>query len=107
MNKEEFNKFWNTNFPRVNTINFQLRDNLKDKWVRIHNLPKLKRYPENDLEKQIILNRQNTIITDLIGEDNKFLLLITGDLSSFENIESKNYFKNKYKDWLSKYPEGL
>jgi hypothetical protein len=192
MNKEEFIKFWEDNFPKVNIIHYQLRTTLKDRWVRFHNLPESKRYPENEYENNLILKRQNALITDLVGENNsliilinigdnklkfksllplenlteidgivdneedsedieenewyrnqaiiplkweegiidKFLLKIADDsldspiiielknkrlISPYdggidvilENKEKKDYYKNKYKEWLSKHPKGL
>lgn len=192
MNKEEFIKFWEDNFPKVNTIHYQLRTTLKDRWVRFHNLPESKRYPENEYENNLILKRQNSLITDLVGENNSLIILINiGDnklkfksLLPFENLteidgivnneedsedieenelysnqaiiplkweegiidkfllkiaddsldspiiielknkrlispydggidiilenkEKKDYYKNKYKEWLSKHPKGL
>jgi hypothetical protein len=46
-----------------------LRGVHKDRWFRIHSLPDSKRYADSDDEYKIILDRQNQLIDDLIGEE--------------------------------------
>ena len=46
----------------------------KDRWFRIHSLPESKRYAETEDEYQIIYQRQNEIISDVIGENEEVVL---------------------------------
>jgi hypothetical protein len=69
MTKEEFQQFWAANYPETLPINYLFKHNLKSRWLRIHSLPESKRYAENDEDWRILLERQNTIIDDLIGQN--------------------------------------
>jgi len=68
-----------------------LRQIFPDRWLRIHSLPESKRYPEKNEGIKELLTRQNTLIDELIGENNQYLLL----LGSFESISGfpKGYDK--------------
>ncbi len=74
MNREGFNKYWETEYPEAYPINHELKWIYKDRWFRIHSLPKSKRYAESNAEYQTIFNRQNKIISDLIGEENAIII---------------------------------
>ncbi|WP_116795545.1 hypothetical protein [Flavobacterium sp. 103] len=78
MTKEEFKTFWNLMYPNTIPISYLFKNNHSQKWFRIHSLPKSKRYPESENEWGILLERQNQIITDLFGENEK-ILLVTGE----------------------------
>ncbi|WP_315816997.1 DUF3885 domain-containing protein [Paraflavitalea speifideaquila] len=78
MTAEEFKAFWDANFPETIPVSHYFRHDYPDRWFRIHSLPQSKRYPGDDQEWNILLNRQNQIITDLIGENENFLL-VTGE----------------------------
>jgi len=71
-----FQDFWQVNYGDMPPLAHILREKLfSDKWFRIHSLPNSKRYAESDKEMQIILNRQNTLINDLIGNGQAYLLM--------------------------------
>jgi hypothetical protein len=78
MTPEEFNKFWTLTYPATPPIQYLFRHNYADKWFRIHSLPQSKRYANSKQEWDILLARHNEIITDIIGDDEK-VLLVTGD----------------------------
>lgn len=78
MTKEAFNELWNLNYPEAVQISYLFKHCYSDRWFRIHSLPESKRYPENEDEWEIILSRQNEIITDLLGLETN-VLLVTGD----------------------------
>jgi hypothetical protein len=78
MTKEEFNTHWTKTFPKTNPISHLFKHDYSERWFRIHSLPESKRYAANDADWEILLSRQNEIITDLFGVDNT-LLLVTGD----------------------------
>lgn len=99
MLKEEFNKFWKEQYPTSLPVAHTLRHDYASRWFRIHSLPESKRYPENAVEWEIVLNRQNTSITDVIGE-NADIVIITGsyyfeghtELHPIESVESLKRF---------------
>ena len=74
MNPEEFNKFWDINYPETNPIGHELKSVYPNRWLRIHSLPESKRYAESEDEYQIILNRQNKLISELIGENTEIII---------------------------------
>lgn len=74
MKKQEFKSLWDTKFSEANPIGHELKSVYKDRWFRIHSLPESKRYAETEDEYQIIYQRQNKIISDLIGEYEEVVL---------------------------------
>jgi hypothetical protein len=67
--KESFLVYWNELYPETPPINYFFKERLQKRWLRIHSLPESKRYAGTKEEWDILLHRQNTIISDLIGED--------------------------------------
>jgi len=86
MTSEQFNKFWTLNFADTIPIQHYFRQDCSDRWFRIHSLPESKRYADNEEEWNILLDRQNKIITDLLGNGSNFIL-VTGDFSSEDDTE--------------------
>lgn len=76
MTSEAFTHFWNTNYPEIIPIAHHFKHIYADRWFRIHSLPKSKRYADTQEEMQIILDRQNTLITDLLGYQKAFYMLV-------------------------------
>lgn len=73
--KEDFQFFWKTHYSDIPPIGYLLRNYFfTDRWFRIHSLPDSKRYADNKSEMQTILDRQNILIDDLIGEHSYVLL---------------------------------
>lgn len=83
MTKEEFNKFRSLAYPNTPPISHRFKDDYKDRWFRIHSLPNSKRYPDTENEWNILLMRQNNIITDLFTDNSK-ILLVTGEFNWWE-----------------------
>jgi len=74
--QKNFQDFWENNYKNIPLLGHILREEyFADRWFRIHSLPDSKRYADNDAEMKIILDRQNTLISDLIGNDQAYLLL--------------------------------
>ena len=86
MTAEQFNKFWASAYLDTVLIQHHFRHNFSERWFRIHSLPESKRYAEDDNEWEILLDRQNKIISDLLNGNSNFLL-ITGGHSSEGYIE--------------------
>ena len=97
MNIIEFNKYWETEYPESFPICHELKWVYNDRWFRIHSLPESKRYADTEEEYQIIFNRQNKLINDIIGEENEIILvfgLYTNDIcnDNYFNLKSFNEF---------------
>jgi hypothetical protein len=75
--KEKFLHFWQKNYNGIPIIGYVLKQYFSDKWFRIHSLPNSKRYADTEDEMKIILDRQNALIGDLIGEQQKYLLFLS------------------------------
>lgn len=94
MSGEEFNKYWETAYPESYPINHELKWIYPNRWFRIHSLPESKRYAESDSEYQIILERQNQLMNDLIGEDTEIIIsfgLYTDDIANDNYKELNDY----------------
>ena len=78
MTPEEFDELWNLHYPETVPISYLFKFDFASRWFRIHSLPNSKRYPDNEQEKDILLKRQNAIITDLLGNNSK-VILVTGE----------------------------
>jgi hypothetical protein len=99
MTKEQFKLFWSIKYPQTIPIPHLFKHDYPERWFRIHSLPESKRYPDNDKEWEILYTRQNTIITDLLGDNSK-ILIVSGDhyhegyteLHKIEDVESIKQF---------------
>ena len=58
-------------------MGYYLREDYLSRWFRIHSLPESKRYADDEDEWEILLYRQNMLITDLLGVNAEFYL-VTG-----------------------------
>ncbi|WP_418501322.1 DUF3885 domain-containing protein [Flagellimonas sp.] len=85
MTESEFIDYWNKEYPESLQINHELKLVYSDRWFRIHSLPESKRYAETEYEYKIILDRQNQLINDLIGEESEVAIsfgLYTNDITN-------------------------
>lgn len=80
-------KFWQENFADCPPVSYLFKYNLTDRWFRFHSLPQSKRYAENEPEYSELLERQNTALLDVIGDDAD-CLLITGNYADSPLEES-------------------
>lgn len=71
MSAAEFQRFWSATYPESPPVSHFFRRRYPERWLRIHSLPESKRYAENDAEWQILLHRQRTVLTDLLGSESK------------------------------------
>jgi len=69
---------WQDWFPNCEPVAHQLRQAFEDRWVRFHSLPDSKRYPENEAEYAMVLERHNRILGELAQDDEIVALLTTG-----------------------------
>lgn len=84
MTKEEFHKQWTLYYPNTVPISYLFKTDLSTRWFRIHSLPDSKRYAENEEEWNILLKRQNEIITNLLEVDTT-IFIVTGKYTPEEH----------------------
>jgi hypothetical protein len=89
MNKKQFKDFWAKNYPESPPINYFFQANFQNRWLRIHSLPGSKRYANTPDEWTILLERQNTVIADLIPQNTVIQIVIN-------YIEIDSYLFKKY-----------
>jgi hypothetical protein len=78
MNATQFETFWHATYPETEPISFQFKHAYPNRWFRIHSLPHSQRYAASEIEWKILLNRQNYLLTDLLG-NHADVLLVTGE----------------------------
>ena len=78
MTPEEFRRYWEATYPACPPVSYLLRQALGERWLRIHTLPASKRYAESEAEYREVLHRHNTVLTDLLGEGQPFVVVSTG-----------------------------
>jgi hypothetical protein len=91
MTKQQFQDFWAKNYPKTPPINHLFKHYLKDRWLRIHSLPDAKRYAETPEEWAVLLERQNTVFTDLMT-DNAKICIVSGIFSIENKVFEKEVF---------------
>ncbi len=85
MTESEFIGYWNKEYSESLPINYELKLVYPNRCFRIHSLPESKRYAETEDEYKIILDRQNQLINDLIGEKSDVAIsfgLYTNDITN-------------------------
>ncbi|MBW8201638.1 DUF3885 domain-containing protein [Flagellimonas abyssi] len=101
MTENEFIHYWNKEYPESLPINHELKWNYPDRWLRVHSLPESKRYADSMEEYKILLDRQNQLINDLIGEKSDVFIsfgLYTSDQPK-DNNEELTEFGGFLKVW--------
>ena len=78
MTPESFNKYWKKTYSDSPPIGYYLRERYPNLWFRMHSLPLARRYAESKGEEKEILRRHNSILSDLLGEEGKYVLITTG-----------------------------
>ena len=96
---DEFVAYWLKTYPLTIPISHFLKHDYKDRWFRIHSLPESKRYAENQEKWDILLSRQNEIMSDLLG-DNEDIILVSGLYFNYNGGEANDDARHQM---LSKY----
>ena len=73
---EELRNWWQSHYGSATPVSYILRNQIPDRWFRIHSLPESKRYPETPDEYSILLARHNTVATEIFGSQTRCLLLV-------------------------------
>ena len=76
MQIEEIQQLWHSFYGDVPPISHILREQFPGFWMRIHSLPKSKRYPKTPSEYSILLERHNAVATEVLGHNSNCLLLV-------------------------------
>ena len=66
-----FARAWHRSFGVTPPLGDRLRADFPERWTRFHALPGSKRYSESAAEKQIILDRANTLASDCFGNSDR------------------------------------
>lgn len=67
---------WQQRYPETPPIAHLFKARLKTRWARIHSLPDAKRYPANNAEWGVLLNRQNMVIDHLVPQGTEIRVVI-------------------------------
>jgi hypothetical protein len=62
----QFQEAWSRHYGTSLPLGWNLRRSERP-WVRLHSLPFSKRYPEDDMERSMVLSRANTLADDILG----------------------------------------
>jgi hypothetical protein len=66
-----FGPKWTEHWGEALPISYRLRDQFGDRWVRFHSLPQSKRYPDGELEFEVLLGRHNAVIHELVEDSSE------------------------------------
>lgn len=81
---------WHQSFPSCEPVAHHLRAAFPDRWVRFHSLPRSKRYPENETEYAMVLERHNRVLGQLAHNGETIVLVTTGYSDTVEPIREDN-----------------
>jgi hypothetical protein len=84
---DNFRYFWQQHFLNCPPISYLFKHRLTDRWFRFHSLPESKRYAEDKADIIKLLDRQNTVLIDVIGTGTCTLVL--GNYSSSPFFEKQ------------------
>jgi len=71
-------------------VTYLFLGNSQDRWFRIHSLPESKRYADTPAEWQLLLQRQHTLLKDLLGAEQR-ILLVTGYYTHHEEEHATGF----------------
>lgn len=63
-----FSAWWTERFGDVLPLGYVLRTAFPDRWFRIHSLPESKRYVNDDSERRVLLDRQELLADEVVGQ---------------------------------------
>ncbi|MGY5778272.1 DUF3885 domain-containing protein [Rhizobium sp. LEGMi135b] len=67
--ERDFEREWLSFHFHRRPLSWMLRSDKSLAWVRFHSLPNSKRYPEDEAEERIVLNRAYTLANATLGTD--------------------------------------
>lgn len=63
-----FSAWWTERFGDTLPLGHALRSSFPDRWFRIHSLPESKRYANDDGERRVLLDRQELLADEVLGQ---------------------------------------
>jgi hypothetical protein len=79
---------WDLNFAGVPPIGSELRETLRERWVRFHSLPNSNRYPDNEGGYAELLGRHNMVLAELTNPLESVKLITAGYSDHAEPVRS-------------------
>ncbi|WP_406085216.1 hypothetical protein [Streptomyces virginiae] len=65
---------WRQHRPPGPLLPYELKTVYRDRWVRFHSLPESKRYPQDEAEYAVLLDRYNTVLDELFTGDEVYVV---------------------------------
>lgn len=91
--KSGFSEFWHSRFANHKPASFALRTTLSDRWIRFHSLPGGQRHADSDNDWQTLLERNNELATDVLGNGSRCWLVLPRDIDP-ENVENDSHLSS-------------
>jgi hypothetical protein len=76
LDRARLSGLWQRRWPEGPPVAHELRTAYRDRWVRFHSLPGSKRYPETDTEYAVVLHRYNTVLDELFGGSEVYVVTV-------------------------------
>ncbi|MFF7989251.1 hypothetical protein ACFZDG_05560 [Kitasatospora xanthocidica] len=67
VDREALTALWERRWPGSEPVGHEIDQGERDVWVRFHSLPESKRYPDDEHEYAILLERHNTVLDELFA----------------------------------------
>ncbi|MFE7524957.1 hypothetical protein ACFU7Y_04480 [Kitasatospora sp. NPDC057542] len=101
---EALTALWERRWPGTEPVGYEISDRWRDVWARFHSLPESKRYPDDEREYAIVLER-GVIVTDT-GMRRLYHPYDRGADVHLTTTEERDRLKERHADWLSRHPGG-
>ncbi|MFF4379769.1 hypothetical protein [Kitasatospora sp. NPDC001547] len=73
VDREALTALWERRWPGTEPVGYEIGRE-RDVWVRFHSLPESKRYPDDEREYAIVLERHNTVLDELFAGAEVYVL---------------------------------
>lgn len=77
LDRDRLSALWQCQWPEGPPVGHELRTAYSERWVRFHSLPGSKRYPETEDEYAIALDRYNTVLDELFGGSEVYVITVS------------------------------
>ncbi|MFE6055601.1 hypothetical protein ACFQ6N_33050 [Kitasatospora sp. NPDC056446] len=74
MDRDALTALWERRWPGSMPIGHEIQERGGERWVRFHSLPESKRYPDDEREYAILLERHNTVLNGLFTGKEVYVL---------------------------------
>ncbi|MCJ1677791.1 hypothetical protein MTF65_10645 [Streptomyces sp. APSN-46.1] len=73
---QHLTRLWQAHRPAGPMLPWELKTVYGGRWVRFHSLPESKRYPEDEAEYAVLLDRYNTVLDELFAGGEVYVVTI-------------------------------